>query len=102
LGEVIHAKLASVIEGPLRPAQTKNQRRIVKASQLYITPDDVQTQHDNFLQLFSGALVEKMLRLFSPRSTANETDICAFAGGRSDTMECVVQVTFSCGAASRK
>jgi hypothetical protein len=95
-------KLASVIEGPLRPAQTKNQLRIVKASQLYITPDDVQTQHENFLQHFSGALVEKMLRLFSERSTALDADSAWSAGGRSDTMECVVQVTFSCGAASRK
>jgi hypothetical protein len=91
-----------VIEGPLRPAQTKNQLRIVKAKQLYIIPDDVQTQHEKISQHFSGARVEKMLRLFSPRSTVLDADFCLERRGRSDTMECVVQVTFSCGADSRK
>lgn len=50
----------------VKPTQTKNQLRIIKVMQLYNTPSDVQTQHENFLQHFSGAHVEKMLRFYRP------------------------------------
>jgi len=90
-------RLASVIERAVKPTQTKNQLRNIKATQLYNTPSDVQTQHDNFLQLFSVTHVEKMLRFCRPQEDGWGVLVTLWPAARSDTMECVVQATFCCG-----
>lgn len=90
-------RLASVIERAAKPTQTKNQPRNIKATQLYNTPSDVQTQHDNFLQLFSVTHVEKMLRFYRPQEDGWGVLVTLWPAARSDTMECVVQATFCCG-----
>ncbi len=73
--------IASVIEWPLKPTQTKNQLRNVKVTQLYITGSDV-TQHENFFQHFAVTHVEKMLRLSNRRGRPARTRLERVVGCR--------------------
>lgn len=80
-----------MIEGPLKPTQTKNQLRNVKVKQLYITLCDVQTQHVKIFQHFAVTHVEKMLRLSNRRGWPAHAPFNGFVStgraARSDTME---------------